>query len=211
MSISSQLLILNQTKTNIKESINLKGVTVTDEAFADYPDKVRLIPNGGGIYESQIALYLEGKLTNAEIPYGTTRIGNYALGYMYSLTSVTIPDTVTSIGNHSFEGCRVLANITIPDSVTSIGNNAFAAIGSLSSVTIGSGVTSIGDYAFSTCENLSEVIINAATPPTLGESVFNNTHQSLVIYVPDESVLAYQIANGWSSLSSRIKGISEKP
>lgn len=211
MSISSQLLILNQTKANIKTAINNKGVTVTDEAFAAYPDKVRLIPNGGGIYESNIILYLEGKLSIAEIPYGTTRIGDYALGYMYSLTSVTIPDTVTSIGNHSFEGCRVLANITIPDSVTSIGHSAFTAIGSLSSITIGSGVTYIGYYAFSACERLSEVIINAATPPTIGEDVFNLTHRNLVIYVPDESVLAYQIADGWSSYSSRIKGISEKP
>lgn len=211
MSISNELIILNTTKQNIKTSISLKGVTVTDEAFAAYPDKVRLIPNGGGIYESNIALYLEGKLAIADIPYGTTRIGDYALGYMYSLTSVTIPDTVTSIGNHSFEGCRVLANITIPDSVTSIGHSAFAAIGSLSSITIGSGVTYIGYYAFSACERLSEVIINATTPPTIGEGVFNLTHRNLVIYVPDESVLAYQVADGWSVYSSRIKGISEKP
>ena len=42
MSISSQLLILNETKNNIKTAINLKGVSVTDEPFAEYPDKVRL-------------------------------------------------------------------------------------------------------------------------------------------------------------------------
>lgn len=227
MSISSQLLILNQTKGNIKQAISLKGVSVTDEAFAEYPDKVRQIPSGTGTYESQIITWIEGTITNVVIPTGTTEIGNhafdnctklssvtipnsvtsigpYAFAETHKLTSITIPNTVTIIDEHAFEGSH-LYDIVIPNSVTSIGLRAFFSCGNLNSVTIGTGITSIGDYAFngSVPSGLS-VTINATTPPTLGTDVFDD---SVHIYVPAESVLAYQTANGWIYYASRITAI----
>jgi hypothetical protein len=55
---------------------------------------------------------------------------------------------------------------------------------------------------------LKIIIINADAPPTLGSSAIpDNT----TVYVPDTSVKAYQTATDWSSLASRIKGISEMP
>lgn len=262
MSISSQLLILNQTKTNIKESINLKGVTVTDEAFADYPDKVRLIPNGGGIYESNIILYVEDKQKNVVIPAGTETIGDYAFYSWYdsderaNLETVSMPNTVTaigayafcwnvalstinfstsleSIGTDAFQHCHSLQSVTLPSSMRTLGADAFYECSNLSSVTlnegltsIGSGafmrcyplanitipstVTSIGDHAFYGCSSMQYAICLPTTPPALGADAFS-APSTYPIYVPDESVLAYQVAEGWSVYSSRIKGISEKP
>ena len=51
--------------------------------------------------------------------------------------------------------------------------------------------------------------VNANTPPTLGSGAIPSTIDA--IYVPDESVAAYQAATNWSSFASKIKGISEMP
>ena len=264
MSISSELLVLNSTKQNIKTSINLKGVTVTDEAFSAYPDKVRLIPNGGGIYESNIILYVEAKQENVVIPDGTETIGDYAFYCLYpravmlNLKTVSMPNTVTAIGNYAFifnrslsaismstalasigveafGHCHSLQSVTLPSSMRTIGNGAFEYCDSLSSVTFSEGLTSIGSGAFMECTSLTsvtlpstvssigssafsarqssmnEVICLATVPPTLSNPDAFYLTNNCPIYVPDESVLAYQVADGWSTHSSRIKGISEKP
>lgn len=189
MSISSQLLILNQTKNNIKQAINLKGVTVTDETFAEYPDKVRLIPNGGGTYESTIILYLEGRLKDVVIPDGTASIGTGA--FMEStdfdggiIRSVVVPDSVTSIGQYAFGFCQGLTEITLP-----------------------AGLTFIGQGAFSWCENLTSITILATVPPTLEYTGISTGNNDTKVYVPAESVLAYQTADVWQNYAQMITAI----
>ena len=99
------------------------------------------------------------------------------------MISVTIPNNVTSIDNNAFNGCDGFINIIIPNSVTNIGNSAF--------------------YG---CDGLTGVTIKATTPPTLGQTAFDNTN-NCPIYVPAESVNAYKAANGWTTYSSRIQAI----
>lgn len=227
MSISSQLLILNQTKQNINSAINLKGVSVTDEAFSVYPDKVRLIPNGGGIYESTVILFIEGRLKSLVIPENTVLRSYACAGGSY--TSVTIPNSVTAIPANAFYACGSLTDVSIGTGVTSIGANAFASCSSLSrlvipdSVTtigddccyfapvsyveIGTGITSIGKRAFSHVYN-GTVVVKATVPPTIPSSDTPFGSQS-DIYVPDNSVLDYQVA--WSYYADRIKPISQLP
>lgn len=188
MSISSELLTLNTTKQNIKTSINLKGVTVTDEPFAQYPDKIRLIPNGGGIYESDIVQFIEGTMKNAEIPSGTTTIADRAFydgDGNSSLESVTIPNTVTSIGQYAFMGDENLGP----------------------SITLPSGITSIGQGAFLNCSNLVSITCLATVPPTLGLTAMSTTNENTMIYVPSQSVLAYQTADVWQGYASMIQAI----
>ncbi|MBQ1582399.1 MAG: leucine-rich repeat domain-containing protein [Prevotella sp.] len=231
MSISSQLLILNQTKKNIKQAINLKGVSVTNEAFAEYPDKVRQIPSGSGTYESNIIQYIEGTMVDVEIPYGTTTIGKSAFYFMpietvtipnsvtaigsfsfcncQNLGSVTIPNSVTIIGNSAFHGCVSLSTMDIPNSVTSLGDGVFRGCTGLISATLGSGITSIGDYIFYECDNFQSLTCLAVTPPTIVSGTFQSGNYP--IYVPDNSVLAYQTADNWMQYSNRIKPLSDKP
>lgn len=188
MSISSQLLILNQTKQNINQAINLKGVTVTDEPFADYPNKVRLIPCGTGTYESQIILYLEGKLKHAEIPSGTTTIGNSAF-------------------RDSDDGYNQLQTVTIPNTVTSIDAYAFYYLSHMTEITIPASVTSIGEGAFAQCINLTSITCLATVPPALGNTALSTTNEHTVVYVPAESLLAYQTASGWMDYAHMIQPI----
>lgn len=188
MSISSQLLILNETKNNIKTAIKLKGVSVTDETFAEYPDKVRQIPSGGGTYESNIILYLEGKLRNAVIPDGTTSIGT---GAFYDL------------GN----GDNQLETVTVPSSVTSIGKFAFFNEQYITDITLPSGLTFIGEGAFANCTNLTSITILATVPPTLEATGISTGNNNTKVYVPAESVLAYQTADVWQYYAQMITAI----
>ena len=144
-------------------------------------------------------------LTSISIPSGVTIIGDSTFYNCRSLTSVTIGSGVTSIERYAFGYCSGLTSIDIPDNVTNIGNIAFYYCTALTSCTIGSGVTSIGRYAFYNCNHLTSVTVNATTPPTLGDSVFDSTN-NCSIYVPSSSVNSYKSA--WSSYSSRIQPLT---
>ena len=228
MSISSQLLILNQTKGNIKQAINLKGVSVTNEAFAAYPDKVRLIPNGGGTYESQVILFIEGRLKSLVIPENTV-LRPYACAGSY-FTSVTIPNSVTAIPSSTFYACGYLTDVSIGSGVTSIGEEAFSSCSSLrrlvipdsvttigddccnfapvSYVEIGTGINTIGKRAFSHVYN-GTVVVKATVPPTIPTAPAQPFGGQSKIYVPDNNVLDYQTA--WPGYADLIKPISQLP
>lgn len=145
-------------------------------------------------------------LASYTIKNGTKFIGSHTFWNCSGLTSVTIPNSVTHIFYGAFNWCENLTSIEIPNSLTYIGYGAFTYCKSLSSVTIPENVTSIGDWAFEYCSSLTSVTVNAVTPPTLGDTVFNNTN-NCPIYVPSGSVDAYKTASGWSSYASRIQAI----
>ena len=231
MSISTEITRIQQAKADIKTAIEAKGVTVPSSATIDtYDDYVSQISGGGGGGDTTtLAKLIDRSITSIEIPSGVTSIGNGAFYYCSSLTSVAIPSGVTSIGNFAFYFCSSLTSIAIPSGVTTIGNSTFYFCKSLSSIVIPSGVTSIdasafysctnltsidipsgitniGRQSFYSCSSLTNITINATTPPTLGSNAFGYTNDC-PIYVPSESVSAYQSASGWSSLSLRIQAI----
>lgn len=193
MSISSELILLNNTKHAIADAIAYKGVTMADEdLFSTYPDEILKIPKGTGVYESNVIAYLEADMTEIVIPSGTTAIADFAFDnnnfnsvYQNNVivnTDLVIPQGVLTIGLSSFNACGFLTSVSIPDTVTTIGN-----------------------YAFYGCTGLTSLTCLATVPPTLGNNVFSSTNDC-PIYVPDNSVLDYQVA--WTDYASRITGIS---
>lgn len=120
------------------------------------------------------------------------------------LRKIVLPEYLMTIDASAFYGCSSLRNITIPNGVASIGDYAFKACYSLSNITIPTNVTSIGIEAFKDCSSLSSVTINAATPPSLGSSVFYGVNASLQIKVPSGSVDTYKAASGWSVYADKI-------
>ena len=146
-----------------------------------------------------------GSLTSVTISNSVTTIGDYAFACCRNLRSVNFGSSVTSIGGGAFHDCD-LSSISIPDSVTSIGEYAFSNCTSLTSVTIGSGVTSIDNFAFSNCADSLSVTITTPTPPSIGGNNVFEFVADYKVYVPCESISAYQNAWGWR-YASNIYGI----
>ena len=92
--------------------------------------------------------------TSITIPYGVTKIANYAFAYCSNLVSVTMPVTLTTIGEYAFLDCASLLTAAISDSVSSIGVGAFASCRKLSGVTIPSGTKTLSTSAFNNCDTL---------------------------------------------------------
>ena len=103
------------------------------------------------------------------------------------------------------EGC--CTKVIFGDCCTSLPANTFNNCSTLYSVDLGYSITSIGDESFYYCEDLEYMIIRNSTPPTIGNLVFTMNDSTFRIYVPSESVTAYQTA--WPSLASIITAITE--
>ena len=149
-------------------------------------------------------------LAEVTLPAGVISIGNGAFQGT-SFEEITFPASLTSIGS-SFYSCKKLKRVINIENtqLTIINHQAFYGCSTLAEITFPGSLTSIGNYAFFSCTSLQYIRIEATTPPTLSAT---NAIPSTIgaIYVPDESVAAYQAATNWSSFASKIKGISEMP
>lgn len=173
---------------------------------------------------------------NFETPYHATLIADDAFANCDMLKSVEVSNRVETIGKRAFSGCVRLEKVVIGNRVASIGDSAFYNCGSLKdvkmgsaiisidkgafencrsleSVTIPSYVASIGDGAFYNCTSLTTIYCKAVTPPKLGgRGVFAydvggvGKFLECKIYVPKESLKAYQTAEVWSEYADRIVG-----
>ena len=154
--------------------------------------------------------YTNGSTTEATTPNSTDAFGVNIVSNTYDAEKecwvIKFDGDVTRIGVQAFYNCSSLTSVTIPDSVTSISDNAFYYCKSLTSVTIGNGVTSIGSEAFSSCRSLKEVYCKPTTPPMGGLCIFDSNASGRKIYVPRNSVSAYQAASGWSNYAEDIVG-----
>ena len=202
------------TKVNIPQSVKSFGEYI----FARNPS-LTSVTIEEGITEIPFAIFLEDSaLTSIKLPESITFIDGAAFSNCVSLTSINIPERVTEIST-SFQGCTSLREITIPAGVTTIYGYSFQRCTSLSEITLPEGVTSIGDNAFQGCASLTRVNlptslesigrnafsgistspivqIQAANPPEISTSYLPFDYNT-IIYVPDESINAYKLTNGW--------------
>jgi hypothetical protein len=153
------------------------------------------------------------ELVSVEIPNSVTIVNDTAFGGCTGLTSCTIGNGVTTIDGGAFIGCTNLVNVSIPSGVTSIGDNTFQNCSGLTTIEIPSGITSIGRSAFQGCSGLTSITINASTPPTFGDYVFNDTNLSLKMYVPSPSFMLYVNVLGgeWSDMLHSIPNTIQHP
>ena len=161
------------------------------------------------------AFYMCGSLTNLSLGNSVTSIGEEAFWRCDQLTSINFPNSLTSIGALAFNECSKLSNITFGDNLSSIGNAAFADCVSLTSVTIPGSVTSIGNYAFHRCDGLQRITCMSTTPQDIDQNCFKcytvNIYDQATLFVPNESLEAYQAHAEWGKFVNIVPFIGAGP
>ena len=136
MTIEHELELLSNTKNNIKAAINSKGVSVTNEPFSQYPDKIRNIQgvNNENIDINTNGTYLPstGYTGFGEVNVNVRTVNNEYItvtqngvytpsngytGIGQAIVSITPPPTVTD----NIEGTAVITDsvtMQITDNVT---------------------------------------------------------------------------------------------
>ncbi len=146
-------------------------------------------------------------LRNVTLTDGLTIISLSMFENCTSLTNITIPRSVKSIGNSAFKGCTNLSNVVIFEGVESIESSAFYGCTGLTTIAIPASVTKLGYEAFKGCTGLKDIYCKSTTPPSLGSSsLFENTAETLKIYVPRASVDVYKTSSNWREYKDRIVG-----
>ena len=139
------------------------------------------------------------------------KIGSSAFDYNCKLTDVYLPN-LEVIGSNAFYNCTSLQKIDLPK-CTTLNAGAFNGCTKLEEIGL-EACTKINNYAFQNCKLLSKLILRGDTVATLkstnafmGATLILNKTAS--IYVKDELVENYKVANNWKSFADIIKPISE--
>lgn len=183
------------------------NVNIGQYAFSNCTNlKAITIPAGVMTEISTYSFFNCYSLTTCILPHGITTLYNYSFMGCHALTTVMIPNSVTLMGSYTFNNCYGMQEIIIPNGVATISTYAFQYCYSLANVTIPGSVSSIEQMAFNSCKGVGAYHIKRATPPTLGSNAFNSIPSDCIIYVPSESLEAYQAANNWSNYASKMVG-----
>ena len=116
---------------------------------------------------------IPGRVSNDNVTYTVTAIGDDAFHYCSSLTSVTVGSNVTRIGSRAFMKCTNLQSITLPDGLQHIGYSAFDDCYALANLDIPSTVTEIEGSAFSDCRSFTSLVLPEGIT-TIGEYFMDN-------------------------------------
>ena len=164
---------------------------------------------GSFYYELDDATHTATLIKN---PYAAESWQSYDV-YSDLVISATVNDgvadyTVTTIGEKAFQNGG-MPSLVIEEGVINIADNAFWACSNLKKATLPSTIESIGDYAFQYA-GFNKININATTPPTLGDYVFEDASSLAHIYVPSASVTTYKgtCSNGDDPASQTVDGIT---
>ena len=151
------------------------------------------------------------KLESVELPASLATVGIYyifkgctklkKIGNLENTAIVTLPSEFCS-------DCKALTEITFPSVLQKIGWGACLRDTALVKAIFGTEVTKIAGSTFSDCTSLKTIVLKTVTPPEL---VDTNAIPSTIasIYVPDESITAYQEAANWAAYSGKFKPLSE--
>ena len=139
------------------------------------------------------------------------KIEDSAFEYNCKLTDVYLPN-LEVIGSTAFYNCTSLQKIDLPK-CTTLYTSVFDGCTKLEEIDLGA-CKKINNYTFRNCKLLSKLILRGNTVATLTSTVAF-TGATLIlnkkgyIYVKDELVEDYKVANNWKSFADIIKPISE--
>ena len=139
-------------------------------------------------------------LQQVSLPSTLTTIESQGLSGCAAMEHIDLPESLTSVAMLAFNTCLTLRDITIPDGVEELPLMCFNGCLALEKVVLGKGVSSFGPNAFANDNNIREVYSLNTVPP-VSASFTEQTYGQATLYVPGESLSAYQSADGWSDFS----------
>lgn len=143
-------------------------------------------------------------LETISLPESVTEISGYAFRETPGLQVVEMP-CVKVIGTSAFSSSGLTGVLDLPETLQTIGSGAFEYCEGITDIIIPKNVTCIGEFAFSCCA-FTKVIVRPTTPPVTDSQYpphFFDYRDELferkpLIYVPEESLQAYQTDENWS-------------
>ena len=178
-------------------------IGIGSEAFSDCPNlKYLTLPNS--LMEISFGAFgsLKGEQSGIEAVYGTHTskdhrcfVQNGELKHFIARKGITVynvDNDISSIGYGAFAGCPELQELTMGDNVRRLGAYCFTRCPQLTSVTLSANIEEILGNPFQLCENLQSVYLRALVPPLYADINMTNISDKLQIYVPSQSLSAYQ-------------------
>lgn len=148
--------------------------------------------------------FINCNLSNISFP-ACESIGDGAFS-LARIPSVCFPK-VTRLGDSAFYSCLTLTNISIPE-CSYIGSYAFASC-AIPTISLPK-CTFIGSAAFRSCSMLSSIYLLGSELASINStSTMYKTHASLSVYVRKSLAEIYKTMPFWSSLASRIVGLTD--
>ena len=158
-----------------------------------------------------IAYYANGNVAYSAECSSSTAITKTEVrsGSYQQYKTVIIGDCVKRV-REAFQQCTSMTDLEIGTGVTESLYYAFEDCTALTAATwYATGLANNQDGGFQRCSALQKLVMYATTPPSLSSTFFRGVNSSLVIYVPDSAVSAYQSTTYWRNYT--IKGHSELP
>lgn len=139
-------------------------------------------------------------LKSVYLPNGITTIDVWAFTDCWQMKSFYMPNSVVNIGWGVFIGCNNLEYIKLSSSLTEMPSTF--GMTKIKSIVLPSGITYIRSGIFGQCDSLNTMVCYASAIPLLEEGnasapIFPSNISQGTLYVPAESVSAYQAAPGW--------------
>lgn len=135
-------------------------------------------------------------LKTIDIANGLKEIGEMVFTNCWNLISIVLPNTVEKIGWGAFRSCSNLEDVKLSSSLTELPNSVFQNT-RIKSLVLPSGLTKIGSLGTCNCDSLRTMICYASDVPSVEELPFPSNISQGTLYVPAQSVSAYQSAPYW--------------
>lgn len=204
----------NNYDSNTDYYYNITDYCVLPDYFDyNYPQGLYQHPYVELLSKDETILYIVRAIDNHNLVLTekVKTLADYAISGL-NISSVDL-GAVTTIGDGFLYQCPLLSEITCD-------NEAFIAVEGVlysadqktlvkypcardgNTYTIPSSVENISKWAFESANNLQSITIEAATPPVLGEMVFENVDiNNMTLYVPVGSKATYEAADVWTDFN----------
>ncbi len=132
--------------------------------------------------------------------YLINEIGDFAFAANTSMLEIKMP-SLLRVGKSAFMGTNI-RNIVIPEGVTALEDSVLYNCSELLYIDLPSTLSSLGDNSINKCSLLNTIYNRNPTAVDVGNNFLTMVTANITLYVPSESVEAYQSATVWRNFGT---------